>query len=852
MDTLADPRPRLLAALGRRYQVERELGHGGMGSVYLATDVKHDRRVAIKVLPPEVAAALGSERFLGEIRIAARLSHPNILALHDSGQAAGMLYYVMPYVHRGSLRALLARTERLPVDQAVGIARQVADALGYAHAAGIIHRDVKPENILLAGSHALLADFGVAKVLPGAGTASQGRTALHTDTGLPVGTPAYASPEQAAGRRDLDGRSDVYSLGCVLYEMLIGSPEGSLTASRLLENRFATPPPPVRTLRREVPASVEQALQRALAPDPDHRCEAIQFRNALAGVGPPITKAEAHAPAAPARRRLLWMAGGAVALALLGAALAFLPGRVATFDPKRVVVAGFENRTGDSSLAPVSDIAADYIARGLAATGLMHEVYDARATAREVGEPVPVGVAGGLRLAERVGAGTVLSGSYYLDGDSLHFEAQLLNGETGQLIAPLQPSIGPAAEKTAVVEQLRQRVMGGLAMVLGTEFDTWRAASLPPTYEAYQEMLAAKRSGFEFAEAAEHYARAAALDTTFTGAQTARAVVLWLGNQCAAVDSIVRRLEPKRRLLPAADRGQLDLAEASCHNDPDGALRAVREALESVPQSLYFTILGSVVALEQLRPEESLEILERLDVEKLGFSQSPLYRDWLGMTYHMLGDYHRELAVSGRTVALAGLGRAREAELDATRALPAQHTGDDPWPVPMGGECTALELQAHGYPEAARRVRERIIAWYGAAINDATRDDTPCMAAYFSVFYYTGRWDAARAGYEHRLAEDSTSIKAHAALGALAVRRGDKAEADRMEAWLAAHGGARTTRARARMAALRGDRQRAVDLLREAFEQRLAGRMFLHLDPDFASLRDFPAYRELLGPELKP
>jgi tetratricopeptide (TPR) repeat protein len=318
------------------------------------------------------------------------------------------------------------------------------------------------------------------------------------------------------------------------------------------------------------------------------------------------------------------------------------------------------------------------------------------------------------------------------------------------------------------------------------------------------------------------------------------------------VDSIVRRLEPKRRLLPAADRGQLDLAEASCHNDPDGALRAVRGALESVPQSLYFTILGSVVALEQLRPEESLEILERLDVEKLGFSQSPLYRDWLGMTYHMLGDYHRELAVSGRTVALAGLGRAREAELDATRALPAQHTGDDPWPVPMGGECMALELQAHGYPEAARRVRERIIAWYGAAINDATRDDTPCMAAYFSVFYYTGRWDAARAGYEHRLAEDSTSIKAHAALGALAVRRGDKAEADRMEAWLAAHGGARTTRARARMAALRGDRQRAVDLLREAFEQRLAGRMFLHLDPDFASLRDFPAYRELLGPELKP
>jgi tetratricopeptide (TPR) repeat protein len=554
------------------------------------------------------------------------------------------------------------------------------------------------------------------------------------------------------------------------------------------------------------------------------------------------------------RRRLLWMAGGAAALALFGAALAFLPHAVVAFDPKRVVVAGFENRTGDSALAPVSDIAADYIARGLAATGLMHEVYDARATAREVGEPVPSGAAGGLRLAKRVGAGTVLSGSYFLDADSLHFEARLLDGQTGQLIVPLQPSVGLVREKTRVVEQLRQRVMAGLAMVLGSEFDTWQAASLPPTYEAYQEMLAAQRSGrgFEFADAADHYARAAALDTTFTGAQTARAVMLWLSNQCDAVDSIVSRLEPKRHLLPAADLGQLDLAAASCHDDADGALSAVHRALESVPRSLYFTILGSVVALEHLRPEESLEILQRLNAEKLGFSNDPFYSEWLGMTYHMLGDYKRELAVSGHTEALVGLGRIREAEQAAAEALPAQHTGNDPWPAPMGSECVALELQAHGHPEAARRVRERIIAWYGKAINDATRDDTPCMRAYFSVSYYEGRWDEARAGYEHMLAEDSTSIKAHAALGALAVRRGDKAEADRMEAWLAARGGPVPSRARARMAALRGDRQRAVDLLREAFEQRLGGRMFLHLDPDFESLRDFPPYRELLGPELKP
>jgi tetratricopeptide (TPR) repeat protein len=261
-------------------------------------------------------------------------------------------------------------------------------------------------------------------------------------------------------------------------------------------------------------------------------------------------------------------------------------------------------------------------------------------------------------------------------------------------------------------------------------------------------------------------------------------------------------------------------------------------------------ILGSVVALENLRPKESLEILNPLEADKLGFTKDHLYSDWLGMTYHMLGDYERELAVSGHPAALAALGRVREAEQEAIRALPAQHTGDDPWPAPMGSECVALELQAHGHPEAARRIRERIIAWYGKAINDATRHDYPCRESRLSVFYYTGRWSEARAGYEHMLARDSTSVKAHVALGAIAVRTGDKDEADRMEAWLAARGGPIASYGRARMAALRGDRQRAVDLIRQAFEEQLGGRMFLHLDPEFRSLHDFPPYRELMGPGI--
>jgi hypothetical protein len=827
-----------------------------MGTVYLALDRKHGRRVALKILPPDLAAALGPERFLREIQIAAQLNHPHILPLYDSGQAAGFLYYVMPFVDGESLRQRLAREQRLPVTQALEIARQVADALSHAHGTGVIHRDVKPENILLAGGHALLADFGVAKALarsdPGARMDD-----LRTDSGLPIGTRAYASPEQAAGRRHLDGRTDIYSLGCVLYEMLVGEGDGAeSSAAQALAHRFAVPPPTVQTVRADVPAWVGRALDRALAGNPaDRWATAAEFRDALAGVAeaPALQTSPPRQPAVSPRRRVVWMAAGAAMLAIAGTAVAFLPRRTRVIDPKEVVVAGFENKTGDSALASVGDIAADYVARGLAATRLMHEVYDVRLLARELGESAGLGAPAGLALARRVGAGTVLWGSYYRDGDSLHFEAQLIDGATGKLIVPLEPAVGPVREKTRVVELLRQRVMAGFAVVLGSEFDTWKSASLPPTYEAYQEMLAGGQTGFDFAAAVEHYRRAAALDSNFTGAQTAAALMLWLGTDCAAVDSIARRLESKRKLLPPVDRGQLDLASASCAGDTDGALAAARAALDASPRSAEFTILGAVVALEHLRPHAGLEILRRVDPVKIGLKGFLLdvYMSWLGMTYHMLGDYRQELASGDSLSALAGLGRVDEAVRVALAALSEPHSDGDAWPTPMATVCGALELRAHGHPDAARQVLERVVAWYGnGGVNDATRDDFPCSGPHFSAFYYTGRWNQARAGYQHMLERDSTSVKAHAALGALAVRRGDNVEADRMDAWLA-----RQTRSpvasyfRARMAALKGDRERAVALLHHALDIGLRGRMFLHLDPDFEALRDYPPYRELIRPD---
>src|SRR3989441_7932685 len=275
-------REALSAALGDRYRIERVLGRGGMATVYVAEDLRHRRQVAIKVLRPDVAAAIGAERFLREIAIAARLTHPHVLPLIDSGQAGGSLYYVMPYVRGESLRQRVVREKRLPLKDALRIARELGAGLDYAHREGFIHRDVKPENVLLADGHAVIADFGIARAIC---QSCDGQNV--TEVGLTIGTPEYMSPEQAAGDRDLDGRSDVYSLACVIYETLAGEPPfGGASARAVMAKHLSEPPPPLRARRPDAPAAVEQALARALGKDPADRFASVaEFMTALEEIG---------------------------------------------------------------------------------------------------------------------------------------------------------------------------------------------------------------------------------------------------------------------------------------------------------------------------------------------------------------------------------------------------------------------------------------------------------------------------------------------------------------------------------------------------------------------------------------
>lgn len=276
--TLALPLDRLKEALSLTYTIDRELGRGGMATVYLAQDCKHERLVALKVLHPDLAASLGPERFLREIKTAARLNHPHILALHDSGEADGFLYYVMPYVEGESLRERLDREQLLPVDEAVHHARSIASALDFAHRQNIVHRDIKPENVMLYEGEAMVMDFGIAKALSAAAADTL------TQTGMMVGTPAYVSPEQAAGETNLDGRSDQYSLACVLYEMLAGERAFTgPTAQAVLAKRFTETVKPIRTVRSAVPENVERALSKALSTQPEGRFRtAAMFAQALA------------------------------------------------------------------------------------------------------------------------------------------------------------------------------------------------------------------------------------------------------------------------------------------------------------------------------------------------------------------------------------------------------------------------------------------------------------------------------------------------------------------------------------------------------------------------------------------
>ncbi len=542
---MTDPPSRLTGALADRYRIERELGQGGMATVYLAEDIKHHRKVAVKVLRPELAAVLGPERFLREIETTANLRHPHILPLYDSGEADGFLYYVMPLVEGESLRARLDRQQQLPIDDALGIAREIADALGYAHQRGIIHRDIKPENILLEGSHAVVADFGIARAITSAGAEKL------TATGLSVGTPLYMSPEQAAGDANLDGRSDLYALGCVLYEMLGGqAPFTGPTAQSITRQHIMTDAPPVTNLRPTAPPALARALARSLAKNPaDRFATAGELIRAL------TSPDQAPPGSVRSRRARLIVAAGVLVVATMATAWALA--RRSNGDstgypaPRSLAVMPFETVGNDTANA--------YFAEGIA-----EEVTNALAQVpglRIAGRRSAIRFSGTGVSAEEVGAaldvGAVLEGTVSRAGGRIRVSAQLTSASDG-LVLWSQSYARELKDVFAVQEEIAHAIAGALRVTYAGAGGAGRGTIDLEAHDLYLKGLYfyRRRTSTSLTQSLASLEQAVARDSTFAAAQAALAMTL--------LTIPYNSLTPMGVVLPRAR----DAAERAARRDP--------------------------------------------------------------------------------------------------------------------------------------------------------------------------------------------------------------------------------------------------------------------------------------------
>ncbi len=439
----------LKSALADRYAIEREIGAGGMATVFLAQDLKHNRQVAVKVLQPDLAVAIGAARFLREIEIAANLTHPHILPLHDSGEADGFLFYVMPYIEGETLRGRIQREKQMSLDDALQITREVADGLAHAHSLGVVHRDIKPENVLLASGHAVIADFGIARAITAAGAERL------TETGLSIGTPAYMSPEQAMGEQDVDARSDIYSLGCMAYEMLAGDPPFAGTNPQaILARKTLEAPPRLRTARDTVPDAVEHPILKALAKVPaDRFATAAQFRDALAFTpasgSVPVTQPE-HRPRQIGGQRTLGLVAMLVVVLAIGGRWVW----GSFFDTKieSVVVLPFYNATGDPEQEFLAAGMHDALLTTLGRISAL-KVTSLTSTMRykDTDKPIP-------QIARELGVDAVVEASVVRGGDSLGLEVQLIAARPRERQLWSQPFEGSMTKALAMYNQVARAI----------------------------------------------------------------------------------------------------------------------------------------------------------------------------------------------------------------------------------------------------------------------------------------------------------------------------------------------------------------------------------------------------------
>ncbi|MDH3224386.1 MAG: serine/threonine protein kinase, partial [Gemmatimonadota bacterium] len=634
---MASPLDRLRTALADRYLVEREIDSGGMATVYAAQDRKHKRRVAIKLLNPELAVAVGGERFLREIVTTARLRHPNILPLYDSGEADGLLYYVMPFVEGGSLRDRLRNEKQLSVDDAVRIGTEVGEALQAAHEAGVVHRDIKPENILLERGHAVVADFGIARAMSEAGGDRL------TRTGVAVGTPEYMSPEQVAGE-DPDRRSDLYSLGCVLFEMLAGEPPftGPNVAS-ITRQHLVVQPRPVSEIRPTVPPHVVAAISGCLSKVPADRPSTVEtFLKGLREE--PVAR---RARSTGILRKGGWLLATAGALGLAFFASRFV-GDSALIDDSPLAVAVFPFRPLNASTTEWTEQLPDLLATVLDGTpgvrvadpwSLWSDLRQAR-DSRALGPRDP---AQALGLASRAGASRFVLGTIAGDRDQLSLTVRLYRAGLPEPLRSISvsasvDSIAALVQRVAVALITEILPSGDGSQVPGArEYGTESAEAL----KAFLEAREAQRGG-RFYEADEAIDRALAADSTFALALVEAVVIKsWVqslqGQLYTGLIGLAERALQSEDPLSERSRLLAESVLASVRTDGTAAAQAMQRLVELDPTDLkgwsYLTFYHTVYGWQYgATGEDAVRASDRVIELDSAFVPGLLRRTWLALT----------------------------------------------------------------------------------------------------------------------------------------------------------------------------------------------------------------------------
>jgi serine/threonine-protein kinase len=594
---MTDQLNRLKTALADRYSIERELGSGGMATVYLAEDLKHHRQVAIKVLRPELAASLGVERFVREIEIAANLTHPHILALFDSGEAGGFLYYVMPFIEGESLRERIDREGKLDIKEAIRLTDQVASALSHAHERGLVHRDIKPENILLTGDQAIVADFGIARAVEVAGGERL------TGTGLAVGTPAYMSPEQAVGDENIDARSDVYALGCVVYEMVSGgAPFEGATPQEMLAKHAVDTAPSLRTSDPSIPLFVERAVDRALAKSRADRFQsASEFADALTSE---IVVARVG------RRRWPRRSVAATVIGVLLVAAWWLSTLLGGPAYERLAVLPPANLANDSEQEHIIQGMLNGLISELGQAGItiigsvqsMMRYQDTEMTVREI--------------AAEMGVDAVIESTVLWVGDSVAIGVRLTDGRTEESLWS-QSYDEDARNVLALYRQVTGAVADEIQLTLTPQAEARLASAREVDPQAYEDYL---RGQFHFQRATpsdldaalEYFERALRRDSTYALAYTGISLV-WAGRAVLGIVSsrealVQRRAAVQKALALDSNLGEVQWAAASLREhewDWAGAETAYRRAFELNPNYAEGRAFYSHFLSNMGRPEEA-------------------------------------------------------------------------------------------------------------------------------------------------------------------------------------------------------------------------------------------------------